>query len=62
MRARIPRLAAVAFAADAKSDLAPKGSLLIRADFGTPGYGGPCPPQGDKPRRSRPAAAVNGER
>jgi Raf kinase inhibitor-like YbhB/YbcL family protein len=38
-------------AGDTKSDLAPKGSLQIRTDFGTPGYGGPCPPKGDKPHR-----------
>ena len=24
----------------------PKGALQIRTDFGQPGYGGPCPPQG----------------
>jgi Raf kinase inhibitor-like YbhB/YbcL family protein len=38
-------------AGDTKADLAPKGSLQIRTDFGTPGYGGPCPPKGDKPHR-----------
>ncbi|HEX9525615.1 MAG TPA: YbhB/YbcL family Raf kinase inhibitor-like protein [Reyranella sp.] len=27
----------------------PAGSLQTRTDFGTPGYGGPCPPKGDKP-------------
>jgi hypothetical protein len=26
---------------------APKGSVQSRTDFGTPGYGGACPPQGD---------------
>ena len=30
---------------------APKGAVQSRTDFGTPGYGGPCPPQGDKPHR-----------
>ena len=32
----------------AKKLLAP-GSLQGNTDFGAPGYGGPCPPQGDKP-------------
>jgi Raf kinase inhibitor-like YbhB/YbcL family protein len=29
----------------------PPGSVQIRTDFGQPGYGGPCPPKGDKPHR-----------
>ncbi len=29
----------------------PKGVLQVRTDFGAPGYGGPCPPQGDHPHR-----------
>jgi Raf kinase inhibitor-like YbhB/YbcL family protein len=29
----------------------PKGALQTRTDFGAPGYGGPCPPQGDHPHR-----------
>jgi Raf kinase inhibitor-like YbhB/YbcL family protein len=29
----------------------PAGALQIRTDFGAPGYGGPCPPQGDHPHR-----------
>ena len=29
----------------------PKGALQTRTDFGTPGYGGPCPPPGDHPHR-----------
>jgi Raf kinase inhibitor-like YbhB/YbcL family protein len=29
----------------------PAGSLESRTDFGAPGYGGPCPPAGDKPHR-----------
>lgn len=29
----------------------PAGSLQVRTDFGAPGYGGPCPPQGDHPHR-----------
>jgi Raf kinase inhibitor-like YbhB/YbcL family protein len=31
--------------------LMPAGSIQSRTDFGTSGYGGPCPPQGDKPHR-----------
>jgi Raf kinase inhibitor-like YbhB/YbcL family protein len=27
----------------------PEGAKEIRTDFGAPGYGGPCPPKGDKP-------------
>jgi Raf kinase inhibitor-like YbhB/YbcL family protein len=33
------------------SGLAPAGSTLGKNDFGTIGYGGPCPPAGDKPHR-----------
>jgi hypothetical protein len=29
----------------------PAGAVQSRTDFGKPGYGGPCPPQGDKPHR-----------
>jgi Raf kinase inhibitor-like YbhB/YbcL family protein len=29
----------------------PAGSQQIRTDFGAKGYGGPCPPAGDKPHR-----------
>jgi Raf kinase inhibitor-like YbhB/YbcL family protein len=38
-------------AGDTAGTLLPKGSRQIRTDFGTKGYGGPCPPQGDKPHR-----------
>ncbi len=31
--------------------LLPDGALQTRTDFGAPGYGGPCPPQGDHPHR-----------
>jgi Raf kinase inhibitor-like YbhB/YbcL family protein len=31
--------------------LMPAGALQTRTDFGAPGYGGPCPPQGDHPHR-----------
>jgi Raf kinase inhibitor-like YbhB/YbcL family protein len=27
------------------------GALQVRTDFGKPGYGGPCPPEGDHPHR-----------
>lgn len=29
----------------------PQGALQVGTDFGKPGYGGPCPPQGDHPHR-----------
>jgi Raf kinase inhibitor-like YbhB/YbcL family protein len=29
----------------------PKGALQTRTDFGKPGYGGPCPPEGDHAHR-----------
>lgn len=29
----------------------PEGARQIATDFGTPGWGGPCPPTGDKPHR-----------
>jgi Raf kinase inhibitor-like protein, YbhB/YbcL family len=29
--------------------LIPQGAVETRTDFGKPGYGGPCPPVGDKP-------------
>jgi len=36
-------------AGDLKANLMPAGALQTRTDFGAPGYGGPCPPKGDKP-------------
>jgi Raf kinase inhibitor-like YbhB/YbcL family protein len=36
-------------AGDPKAGKAPKGAIQSRTDFGVPGYGGPCPPQGDPP-------------
>src|ERR1700691_4257092 len=36
-------------AGDVKKKLMPKSAIQSRTDFGTDGYGGPCPPQGDKP-------------
>ena len=38
-------------AGDAKKNLLPAGSVQGNTDFGAPGYGGPCPPAGDKPHR-----------
>ena len=29
----------------------PPGALQTRTDFGQPGWGGPCPPEGDHPHR-----------
>ena len=29
----------------------PAGALQTRTDFGAPGHGGPCPPEGDHPHR-----------
>jgi Raf kinase inhibitor-like YbhB/YbcL family protein len=29
----------------------PKGAVQSVTDFGVPGYGGPCPPRGDRPHR-----------
>jgi Raf kinase inhibitor-like YbhB/YbcL family protein len=34
-----------------KKKLMPKGAIQSRTDFGVGGYGGPCPPAGDKPHR-----------
>jgi Raf kinase inhibitor-like YbhB/YbcL family protein len=38
-------------AGDAKGALLPAGSVQSVTDFGQPGFGGPCPPAGDKPHR-----------
>ena len=38
-------------AGNPQKDLAPKGSIQSVTDFGKPGFGGACPPQGDKPHR-----------
>jgi Raf kinase inhibitor-like YbhB/YbcL family protein len=35
----------------ASSARMPAGALEVRTDFGKPGYGGPCPPEGDHPHR-----------
>src|SRR5262249_19277338 len=36
-------------AGDPKKNLLPAGAAQGNTDFGAPGYGGPCPPKGDKP-------------
>jgi Raf kinase inhibitor-like YbhB/YbcL family protein len=36
-------------AGDLNAHLMPPGVIQGRTDFGTSGYGGPCPPKGDKP-------------
>jgi Raf kinase inhibitor-like YbhB/YbcL family protein len=36
-------------AGDVSKQLLPSGAIQSITDFGVPGYGGPCPPQGDKP-------------
>ncbi len=38
-------------AGDTAASLTPPGAIQSRTDFGKPGYGGPCPPPGDKPHR-----------
>jgi Raf kinase inhibitor-like YbhB/YbcL family protein len=38
-------------AGDPEGPAAPKGAVQSRTDFGVPGYGGPCPPKGDRPHR-----------
>ena len=38
-------------AGNIEKKLAPAGSVQSMTDFGKPGFGGACPPQGDKPHR-----------
>lgn len=38
-------------AGDTAAGKLPKGAVQSRTDFGKPGWGGPCPPVGDKPHR-----------
>jgi Raf kinase inhibitor-like YbhB/YbcL family protein len=38
-------------AGDSTKALLPQGATQGATDFGQPGYGGPCPPQGDKAHR-----------
>ena len=37
--------------ADSTGGKLPTGALQTRTDFGVPGYGGPCPSEGDHPHR-----------
>lgn len=37
--------------ASSEGGTVPEGSVQSRTDFGTPGYGGACPPEGDAPHR-----------
>jgi len=46
--ANVTELAAGAGSAGGKM---PAGALQSRTDYGTAGYGGPCPPEGDHPHR-----------
>jgi hypothetical protein len=43
--------ALVSRAGDPAAGLMPVGAVQGNTDFGTAGYGGPCPPAGDKPHR-----------
>ncbi|MGE0114620.1 MAG: YbhB/YbcL family Raf kinase inhibitor-like protein [Steroidobacteraceae bacterium] len=47
--AKVTDIATGAGTADGKA--MPAGSQQIRTDFGAPGFGGACPPAGDKPHR-----------
>src|SRR6202047_5511661 len=38
-------------AGDVKKTLMPKGAIQSRTDFGSDGYGGPCPPGGGQPHQ-----------
>ncbi|EKO16236.1 YbhB/YbcL family Raf kinase inhibitor-like protein [Leptospira kirschneri] len=38
-------------AGNLEKNLLPKDAIQSRTDFGTSGYGGPCPPKGHKPHR-----------
>ncbi len=38
-------------AGDPAAGKMPEGAIQSRTDFGKPGWGGPCPPPGDKPHR-----------
>jgi Raf kinase inhibitor-like YbhB/YbcL family protein len=40
-----------ASATELKPGALPSGAVESNTDFGKPGYGGPCPPAGDKPHR-----------
>lgn len=44
-------VAELALGAGSAGGALPNGALQTRTDFGAPGYGGPCPPEGDHPHR-----------
>ena len=44
-------VASLALGAGSAGGAMPVGALQTRTDFGAPGYGGPCPPEGDHPHR-----------
>ena len=44
-------VASLALGAGSADGSMPAGALQTRTDFGAPGYGGPCPPEGDHPHR-----------
>lgn len=46
-----PDVTELALGAGSASGTLPKGALMTRTDYGKPGYGGPCPPEGDHPHR-----------
>jgi Raf kinase inhibitor-like YbhB/YbcL family protein len=46
-----PNVTELALGAGSAGGKMPGGSLQTRTDFGKPGYGGPCPPEGDHPHR-----------
>ena len=37
----------------------PGGAAQVNTDFGSPGWGGPCPPPGDKPHQDRKSTRLN---
>ena len=41
----------LANAGDVQLNLAPKGAIQSTTNYGTPGYGGPCPPVGHRPHQ-----------
>ena len=50
--ANIPvSVTSLAAGAGSTSPALPKAAVQGRTDYGKPGYGGPCPPKGDKPHR-----------
>lgn len=44
-------VASLSEGASRNRDKMPQGAIEAMTDFGQTGYGGPCPPQGDKPHR-----------